>query len=327
MDETKRANRLWRHVVGSARAEELLFEEGDELFDIGVARTLDERFLLVGSESKDSSEWRVADADSQRRRAVRAAHVFARRADIEYDVAHRAGRFYVRINDTGRNFRLVSVDAAAPDLADADELIAARADVMLDDVDVFASHLAVTERVAGSLQLRIVDLARRRAHGRLRRAGVQRPHERQRRVRDRPAALRLHLADDAGVDLRLRPGDTRARAEEAPAGPRLRSVAVRERAHHGDRQGRHRGADLARLPDATASAPSRSRSCSTATAATASRSTRRSRRRASRCSIAAWCSRSPTSAAAATSAAAGTRPARWRRSRPRSTTSSPAPRR
>ena len=90
--------------------------------------------------------------------------VFARRADIEYDVEHRAGRFYVRINDTGRNFRLVSVDAAAPDLAHADELIAARADVMLDDVDVFASHLAVTERVAGSLQLRLVDLTRGGAH-------------------------------------------------------------------------------------------------------------------------------------------------------------------
>ena len=111
--------------------------------------------------------------------------VFARRADIEYDVEHRAGRFYVRINDTGRNFRLVSVDAAAPDLGRAEDLIAARADVMLDDVDVFASHLAVTERVAGSLQLRLVDLtARRRAHGRLRRAGVQRPHQRQCRVRD-----------------------------------------------------------------------------------------------------------------------------------------------
>ena len=30
---------------------------------------------------------------------------------------------------------------------------------MLDDVDVFAGHLAVTERVAGSLQLRVIDLA------------------------------------------------------------------------------------------------------------------------------------------------------------------------
>ena len=146
MDPTKRANRLWRHVVGSARADELLFEESDELFDIGVARTLDERFLLVGSESKDSSEWHVADADAGGDAPFALRLVFARRADIEYDIEHRAGRFFVRINDTGRNFRLVSVDAAAPDLANADELIAARADVMLDDVDVFASHLAVTEK-------------------------------------------------------------------------------------------------------------------------------------------------------------------------------------
>jgi len=90
--------------------------------------------------------------------------VFARRADIEYHLEHRAGRFYVRINDSGRNFRLVTVDAAAPDPAAACELIAARDDVMLDDVDVFAQHLAVTERAAGSLQLRIVDLRSGDAH-------------------------------------------------------------------------------------------------------------------------------------------------------------------
>ena len=75
-------------------------------------------------------------------------------------VDHRAGSFYVRINDTGRNFRLVKVDAARPDLGRAEELIAARDEVMLDDVDVFAEDLVVTERVAGSLQLRVIDLVR-----------------------------------------------------------------------------------------------------------------------------------------------------------------------
>ena len=93
--------------------------------------------------------------------------------------------FFVRINDTGRNFRLVSVDAAAPDLGDAEELIAARADVMLDDVDVFASQLAVTERVAGSLQLRLVDLTRGGAHTVAFDEPAYSVHtERQRRVRD-----------------------------------------------------------------------------------------------------------------------------------------------
>jgi oligopeptidase B len=158
MDETKRANRLWRHVVGSNGAPELLLEEPDELFDVGVARTLDERWILVGSQSKDASEWRVAAADLGGDAAFAMRTVLPRRADVEYDVEHRAGRFWIRINDTGRNFRLVTVDAAAPDLAAAEEVIAARDDVMLDDVDVFARHLVVTERAAGSLRLRVIDL-------------------------------------------------------------------------------------------------------------------------------------------------------------------------
>ena len=158
MDETKRANRLWRHVVGSNGAAELLFEEPDELFDVGVARTLDERWILVGSQSKDASEWRVAAADLSGDVAFAMRTVLARRADIEYDVEHRAGRFWIRINDTGRNFRLVTVDADAPDLAAAEEVIAARDDVMLDDVDVFARYLVVTERAAGNLRLRVIEL-------------------------------------------------------------------------------------------------------------------------------------------------------------------------
>jgi oligopeptidase B len=158
MDETKRANRLWRHVVGSNGAAELLFEEPDELFDVGVARTLDERWILVGSQSKDASEWRVAAADLGGDAAFAMRTVLARRADIEYDVEHRAGRFWIRINDTGRNFRLVTVDADAPDLAAAEEVIAARDDVMLDDVDVFARYLVVTERAAGNLRLRVIEL-------------------------------------------------------------------------------------------------------------------------------------------------------------------------
>ena len=74
MDETKRANRLWRHVVGASGADELLHEEADELFDIGIGKTLDERYLLLGSESKDSTEWRVADADSAADRPFAPAH-------------------------------------------------------------------------------------------------------------------------------------------------------------------------------------------------------------------------------------------------------------
>ena len=163
MDETKRANRLWRHVVGAAGADALVLEEKDELFDLGIGKTRDDRFLVLTSESKDASEQSVLDADAPSDQATFRV-VFPRRADVEYDLDHRAGSFYVLINDTGRNFRLVKVDAARPDLGRAEELIAARDRVMLDDFDIFAEDLVVTERVAGSLQLRVIDLVRGGEH-------------------------------------------------------------------------------------------------------------------------------------------------------------------
>jgi oligopeptidase B len=159
MNEAKRANRLWRHVVGSDTADTLLFEEKDELFDLDVAKTHDERYVLLTSESKDSSEARVIDADATPE-AFAMRTVFARRADVEYHLEHRDGSFYIRINDTGRNFRLVKVDAKTPDMARAEELIAARDRVMLDDFDLFAGHGVVTERVDGNLQLRVLDFGR-----------------------------------------------------------------------------------------------------------------------------------------------------------------------
>jgi len=158
MDPAKRATRLWRHCIGSGAADDLLFEEDDELFDLDVGKTLDQRYVTVLSASMDSSEVRVIDADaSPVTFAMRV--VMPRRADIEYHVEHRLGSFYMRINDTGRNFRVVRVDAASPDLARAEEIIAARDNVMLDDIDLFAQYLVVTERVMGSLQLRVLDLA------------------------------------------------------------------------------------------------------------------------------------------------------------------------
>lgn len=167
MDEAKRASRLWRHRVGSSGMsessgpDELLFEETDELCSIGIERLRDGSHLVLSSANMDDSELRVIDADLAGAAtlppdALRV--VLPRRTGIEYDLDHRAGRFFVRINDTGRDFRLVTVDAAAPDLAAAVEWIPARDGHALDAVDVFAQHLVVTEREQGRLQLHVFAL-------------------------------------------------------------------------------------------------------------------------------------------------------------------------
>ncbi len=155
VDEAKRAHRLWRHVLGSGRADRLLYEERDELFGLGLGKTRDHRYVLLQIDSADTSEVRVLDAD---RPLARPRVVLPRRGGTEYSLDHRDGLFYLLVNDRGRNNRLVSVDAQRPDLGRAVELIAHRSDVMLEEVDVFAGHLVVTERSGGGLQLRVRDL-------------------------------------------------------------------------------------------------------------------------------------------------------------------------
>jgi oligopeptidase B len=152
---------VWRHVLGSSGADTLVWEERNELFWFGLAKTRDERFIVLSSESKDTTEIRVIDAD---RPAGRMRIVVPRRKGREASLDHRAGLFYLLVNDTGRNFRLVTVPVAARALAGVRELIAHRRDVMLEDIDCFAGHLVVTERDRGVRQLRVWDLASGEQH-------------------------------------------------------------------------------------------------------------------------------------------------------------------
>ena len=127
-----------------------------------------------------------------------------------WTIAH--GRFYLLVNDTGRNFRLVETSAASPSLDDARELIAHRDDVMLEDVDLFAHHMVVQERDRGVQKLRVWELA----------SGRSLAHRRSTSRSTRPAAtstrsstpttfrFELHLAGHAALGVRPRHGQRRS---------------------------------------------------------------------------------------------------------------------
>lgn len=153
-DEAKRTHRVWRHRLGAGTADELLYEEEDELFWLGLGKTRDERWIVVSSGSKDTTELRVIDADDP---AAAPRVVIPRCSGIEMSLDHRHGRFYLLVNDSGRNFRLVETAADAPSLHTARELIAHRDDVMLEDIDLFEHWMVVQERDRGTLKLRVFE--------------------------------------------------------------------------------------------------------------------------------------------------------------------------
>jgi len=67
----------------------------------------------------------------------------------EYYVDHRHGRFYIRTNDQGKNFRIVTAPVSNPDREHWTELLPLDADNPLEDFDLFATFAVATRRKLG----------------------------------------------------------------------------------------------------------------------------------------------------------------------------------
>ncbi|MDQ5843735.1 MAG: S9 family peptidase [Acidobacteriota bacterium] len=156
---TKRSDKFFRHVLGGKT--DLLFEEKDELFDIGASRSRDKAIIFLGSESKTSTEYWYLPAGTP---MAELKMISPREADHEYHVSHRDGLFYIRTNKGAKNFRVVTAPEANPTQANWKELVAHRPAVKVDDIDLFANHLVLSEWERGLEQIEIHDFKTSQTH-------------------------------------------------------------------------------------------------------------------------------------------------------------------
>ncbi len=123
---------------------------------MGVGKTRDGAYLVMESASHITSEARVLRANDP---AGSFTLIAAREDDHEYSVDHRNGLWFIRTNDKGKNCRLVTAPVETPGRAHWTERIAVRADVMLEDVDLFAGFFVACEREDGLPKLRLWKFA------------------------------------------------------------------------------------------------------------------------------------------------------------------------
>jgi oligopeptidase B len=152
---TLRAHQVFRHVLGTPQAQDVLvYDEQDEEFYVGIARSRSRDFVLIGSYQTLSHEYRTVDA---RKPDSAPVVVLPREAEHEYDVDHAHGRFYIRTNWQARDFRLMSVEPR--DSADKRKWkveIPARQGVLLTEFELFQDHLVLGERRGGLSRLRVI---------------------------------------------------------------------------------------------------------------------------------------------------------------------------
>lgn len=156
-EETKRHYQLYRHTLGQPQsADTLAFEEPDERFNLGAGKTRDRKYILLEIGSHTTSESRFIPASDP---TAAWKLIEPRRDNIEYYADHRDGLFYIRANDTGRNFRLVAAPVDRPSSTNWRELIPHRDDVMLEDLDIFAAFAAIGTRSDGLPHIEIAPFA------------------------------------------------------------------------------------------------------------------------------------------------------------------------
>jgi oligopeptidase B len=152
-EEQKRQFQLWRHMRGTPYAADLLvYQDDDERFNVAAGRTRDGNYIIMESASHTTSECRYLAAD-QPEEAFRL--ICERQDEHEYAIDHRHGDWYIRTNDKGRNFRLVTCPVGEEQKENWVERIPHRADVMLEDVDLFSEFYIACEREDGLPRMRI----------------------------------------------------------------------------------------------------------------------------------------------------------------------------
>jgi oligopeptidase B len=150
---TKRNDKFFRHVLGTNK-NYLVYEEKDELFDIGVGRSRDKAVIFLEATSKTSSESRYIPAASP---TADLKVILPRQADHEYDADHRGNLFYIRSNRGAKNFRIVTAPVSDPSEKNWKEFVAHRPAVKLDGISLFADHAVLSEWENGLQQLEIID--------------------------------------------------------------------------------------------------------------------------------------------------------------------------
>ncbi|NCB08637.1 MAG: S9 family peptidase, partial [Bacteroidia bacterium] len=125
----------------------------DETFSAFIFKTKSEKYLMIGSESTLTSEYRFLDASNP---GGEFQIIQPCTRGLEYQVDHFGNDFYIRTNLDALNFKLVKTPVTKTGKENWQDVIAHRSDVFFEDFGIFKDYLVVSEKKEGITQLRVM---------------------------------------------------------------------------------------------------------------------------------------------------------------------------
>lgn len=160
-DESLRSAKIIKYRLGDENKTTEIFHEEDATFSTFIYRTKTNKFLIIGSGSTVSNEYKILEANNPDGEF----RMFQERErDLEYSITHFNDKFYIITNKEAKNFRLMETSEKKTGQENWKEVIAHREDVMLLGIEVFNNFMAIEERENGLTNIRIIDNKTKEEH-------------------------------------------------------------------------------------------------------------------------------------------------------------------
>ncbi len=143
--QTLLGNKIKRHTLGQpAAAAEVLYQEKDNSFYIGVGNSSDDQYVVISTSSTVSSEMLVLRSDDKTGQFKSLA---PRQRDFQYEADHLGDRWIIKTDWQAPNYRLMAVkDSDIGDRSRWTEVLAHDPKVFIESFQLFADYLVINER-------------------------------------------------------------------------------------------------------------------------------------------------------------------------------------
>ncbi len=112
MDLAHRPYQVWENNLDNSESDKLIFEEGDELFWVGISKSRDRQLLFISSSSKETSEISYIDINLKTNNLIK---IKSRKQGTLYSVSKRKNIFYIVTNaNNAKNFEIVTSNLDKP---------------------------------------------------------------------------------------------------------------------------------------------------------------------------------------------------------------------
>ena len=147
LDEEHRPRRVLRHSVGADTGDDIIHEQDDPRYFLGLSATQDRRFLLLSVHDQETAEVSLIDAADP---SAPPRLVAGREPEHDYSVHHQDGRLIILTNSDGaEDYRVVEAPVAAPGRENWREIEPHRPGRLILDVVAFKDFLVRLEREDG----------------------------------------------------------------------------------------------------------------------------------------------------------------------------------